>query len=336
MSDSCVLPEFGLDEAAALARQLYGLDGPIRQLDGERDLNFLVGEPGARFVFNIANAGESPAMLECQHRIFERLAAARVFPATVTARKSVNGKTIETVQGADGLNHACRVLPYVEGRLLRDIENPSAALLADIGRRLALLDRSLDHFSHPSLERPLLWKMDTALEIVGSYAPLLDQAARELVDHFADGYRQRVVPQLGRLRRAVIHNDANRANLVIDDSATCLLSIIDFGDMVNGWLAVDPAIAATYAMLDRTAPLEAAAAVFAGYREEMPLQPAEVETIFDFICMRLCMSLCIGAHQCALQPDNLYLGSDLDAVQRLLAELREIEPAIATAMLYPG
>jgi len=131
MSDSCVLPEFGLVEAAALARKLYGLDGPIRQLDGERDLNFLVGSTGARFVFKIANAGESPAMLECQHLIFERLAAARVFPATVTARESVNGKTIETVHDADGRNHACRVLPYVEGRLLREIENPSLALLAE-------------------------------------------------------------------------------------------------------------------------------------------------------------------------------------------------------------
>jgi len=336
MSDSCVLPEFGLDQAAALARKLYGLDGPIRQLDGERDLNFLVGSTGARFVFKIANAGESPAMLECQHLIFERLAAARVFPATVTARESVNGKTIETVHDADGRNHACRVLPYVEGRLLREIENPSLALLADIGRRLALLDRALDQFSHPALERPLLWKMDTALDIVGSYSPLLDDATRGLIDHFADGYRRRVLPRLSQLRRAVIHNDANRANLVVDDSATRLLSIIDFGDMVKGWLAVDPSIAATYAMLDRTAPLEAAAAVFAGYVEEMPLQPVEVDTVFDFICMRLCMSLCIGVHQCAQQPDNLYLGSDLDAVQRLLGELSEVEPAAATAKLFPG
>ena len=52
--------------------------------------------------------------------------------------------------------------------------------------------------------------------------------------------------------------------------------------------------------------------------------------------MRLCMSLCIGVHQCAQQPDNLYLGSDLDAVQRLLGELSEIEPAAATAKLFPG
>lgn len=336
MTDNCVLPEFDLDEAASLARQLYGLEGPIRQLDGERDLNYLVGEKGARFVFKIANAAESPAMLECQHQVFERLLAARVFPATVTALESVNGKTIETVRDAGGRTHVCRVLPYVEGRLLREIDNPSLALLSDIGRRLALLDRALDQFSHPALERPLLWKMDSAPEIVDSYGPLLDDTARRLVEHFAAGYRHRVLPRLAELRRTVIHNDANRANLVIDESGSRLLSIIDFGDMVNGWLVVDPSIAATYVMLDRKNPLEAAAAVFAGYREKMPLQPPELDAAFDFICMRLCMSLCIGAHQCAQQPDNEYLGSDLDAVRRLLGELRDVDPVDARATISAG
>ncbi|MGD2171094.1 MAG: phosphotransferase [Gammaproteobacteria bacterium] len=336
MTDNCILPEFDIDEAAALARQLYGLDGPIRQLDGERDLNFLVGEKGARVVFKIANAAESPAMLECQHRVFEKLAAARVFPATVKALESVNGKSMEPVRDAGGRSHVCRALPYVEGRLLREIENPSLALLGDIGSRLASLDRALEDFSHPALERPLLWKMDSAPEIVDTYSPLLGDTAGALVEHFAAGYRHRVLPRLAELRRRVIHNDANRANLVIDESGSRLLSIIDFGDMVNGWLVVDPSIAATYVMLDRRAPLEAAAALFAGYREMLPLRPAEIETAFDFICMRLCMSLCIGVHQCAQQPDNEYLGTDLDAVQRLLGELREIDPVDARATIFAG
>ncbi len=334
MTDNCILPEFEIGEALEIARRLFALDGPIRPLDGERDLNFLLGAPGERCVLKIANAAESPAMLECQHRVFERLAAARVFPATVTARESVNGKTIETVYDAGGRAHICRVLPFVEGCLLRELENPSLALLEDIGRRLALLDRALQNFTHPALERPLLWKMDSALEIVDSYSPLLDDGLRGLVDHFASGFRQRVVPRLAQLRRAVIHNDANRANLVVDESGSRLLSIIDFGDMVESWLVVDPSIAATYVMLDRAQPLKAAAAVFAGYGEELTLQPAEAETVFDFICMRLCMSLSIGAHQRAQQPENLYLGTDFDAVRRLLCELREIDPDTATATLF--
>ena len=334
MTDNCNLPEFSIEEAAAIARRLFALEGPIRQLDGERDLNFLLGEKGARHVFKIANAAESPAMLECQHQVFERLAAAKVFPVIVTARESVNGNTIEIVEAADGNAHACRVLPFVEGRLFHEIDAPSSQLLADIGRRLAKLDRALEGYSHPALERPLLWKMETAPGIVETYGPLLDATELTLVEHFAGSYRQRVLPRTVELRRTVIHNDANRNNLVIDESGSQLLSAIDFGDMVESWLAVEPALAATYAMLDRTDPMQAAADLLAGYDRELPLLPVERESVFDFICMRLCMSLCIGAHQCAQNPDNAYLGTDLDAVRELLGKLRKIEPAAAVALLF--
>jgi len=335
MSDSCVLPEFGIDEAAALARQLYGLDGPIRQLDGERDLNFLIGPPGARFVFKIANGDEDPAMLECQHLVFERLATAAAFPLTATVRSSLRGRPIETVHNAAGGEHVCRVLPFLEGRLLHELANPSLELLADIGRHMAKLDRALQGFSHPALERPLLWKMDRALDVLASCKPALaDAGRRETVEFFERGYRNRVVPRLAELRRAVIHNDANRNNLLVDASGSRLLSVIDFGDMVESWLAVEPATAATYAMLDRDDPLAAAASLVGAYHAELPLREAEAGLVFDFICMRLCMSVCIGAHQCRLQPDNAYLATDLDSAWHLLDQLRGIDPAAAQAAIF--
>ena len=336
MTDNCRLPEFSIDEAAEIARRLFALQGPIRRLDGERDLNFLIGEPGARQVLKIANEQESPAMLECQHLVFERLAAAQAFPVTVTARRSVNGKTIETVYDGAGTGHSCRVLPFVEGRVLREIGSHSPALLADIGRCMARLDRALDSFHHPALERPLLWKMDGALEIVDNYASLLDGELRAAVSGFAERFRQRLLPRSAGLRRQVIHNDANRNNLVVDESASRLLSVIDFGDMVESWLAVEAALAATYVMLDRPAPLEAAAHLIGGYHDELPLEPAEQDSVFDFICMRLCMSLCIGAHQSALHPENAYLGTDLDAVRRLIVEFRAINPDDAREVLFPS
>ena len=138
------------------------------------------------------------------------------------------------------------------------------------------------------------------------------------------------------MRRQVIHNDANRNNLVVDESASRLLSVIDFGDMVESWLVVEASLAATYAMLDRTAPLEAAAHVIGGYHAELPLEPAEQDSVFDFICMRLCMSLCIGTYQCALHPENAYLSTDLDSVRRLLVEFRALDPGEAREVLFPS
>jgi len=325
MSDSCLLPQFDTAEVADMTRRLFALDGSIRQLDGERDLNFLINDTGAKFVFKIANAQESPAMLECQHLVYQRLAEAKVFPRVATALESVNGRLIETVSDAKGRQHYCRVLPFIEGRMLTDLSELAPQLLTDLGHRLALLDKALVSFSHPGLERPLLWHMPDALTILETYKPLLaDKNQRALVETFENGYRERLLPRQHDLRRSVIHNDANRANVLVDETGLQVVSIIDFGDMMNSWLVAEPAIAATYVMLDQADPLSMASELLRGYHQTLPLTTTEISLVFDLICMRLCMCVCINAFQSQLNPDNEYLNVDTQAAWDLLGNLQDI------------
>lgn len=325
MSDSCVLPEFDSAEVAEIARRLFALEGPMKQLHGERDLNFLIDDARGKFVFKIANAQESPAMLECQHQVFQTLAEAKVYPSVATALESVNGNFIDAARDAKGNEHYCRALPFIEGRLWADLTESKPELLADLGQRLALLDQALAGFSHPGLERPLLWNMELALQVLDDYKPLLaSDAERSLVEHFESGFRDRVLPVQHELRRAVIHNDANRQNVIVDDKGQQVLSIIDFGDMLNLWLVVEPAIAAAYAMFDEPDPLRAAQSLVGGYHRALPLTETEISLVFDLICMRLCMSVCICAHQRRLEPDNDYLSIDEQQSWDLLDKLQDI------------
>ena len=324
MTSSCLLPDFSLEQAAQFARQTFALDGSLEPLDGERDLNFLITTAEQKFVLKIANADESPAMLECQHEVFQRLADAQVFPRVATARPSVHGRLIETLSGSQG-EHACRVLPFIDGNLLADVDPLDPALLEDLGRRLARLDQALESFTHPALERPLLWDLRDALSILAAYKPLLaDDRKRVLVEHFETGYRARVGPRREELRRAVIHNDANRGNVVVDPTGERVISIIDFGDMIDTWLVAEPAIAACYTMLGQPAPLQNAGHLLRGYHAELPLDDIELDLFFDLACMRLCMSVCICAHQRRLAPDNAYLSVDEEDAWELLAQLREL------------
>lgn len=325
MSDSCLLPAFDAAAVADSARRLFALEGPMQQLNGERDLNFRIDDARGRFVFKISNLQESAAMLECQHLVFQQLADAQVYPVVATALLSVNGNTIETVRDAQGNEYCCRALPFVEGRLWADITESKPQLLADLGHRLALLDRALAGFSHPGLERPLLWNMESALPVLEACKPLLTGVVeRVLVEHFENGFRERVLPIQSGLRRAVIHNDANRQNVIIDDAAENVVSIIDFGDMLHLWLVVEPAIAAAYAMLDEPDPMRAARTLVGGYHRTLPLNDSEISLLFDLICMRLCMSVCICAHQRRLEPDNEYLSIDEQQSWNLLEKLRGI------------
>ncbi|MEQ1703498.1 MAG: hypothetical protein ABMA25_25610, partial [Ilumatobacteraceae bacterium] len=64
-------PALANDEIARLAHDLFGIDGPMRALESERDQNVQVGE----FVVKIANAAEDRAALELQHAALAHLAA---------------------------------------------------------------------------------------------------------------------------------------------------------------------------------------------------------------------------------------------------------------------
>ena len=326
MSESCNLPEFSPEQAARIARERFAIDGPLSPLDGERDLNFLIEDPRGRFVFKIANAQESIAFLHCQHRVLRWLAEAEALPQVATALRSTSGKSIERVTSAGGIEHACRVLPFIEGTPLAEIADPSPALYADLGACLARVDRALDGVDYPALVRPLLWKMDDAATVLEQFMPLLDDAAtRARVERLGESFGERVLGRAAELRRNVIHNDANRGNVLVDAGTNRVVSLIDFGDMVESWLAVEAAVAMTYAMLGHDDPLPCAEALLGGYHEILPLAADEIAALPDLIGMRLGMSLCICAHQKRLEPDNEYLAIDEADCRALLESLGEIE-----------
>ncbi len=79
-------------------------------------------------------------------------------------------------------------------------------------------------------------------------------------------------------------------------------------------------------MMGKSKPLEAAAAIIQGYHESLPLRKNEIRVLFSFICMRLCMSVCICAHQKSIEPDNEYLEISEKPAWDLLHKLSSISP----------
>ena len=333
MNATCELPSFSIEQVTAYIKQLFGLDTQIEPLNGERDLNFLAITPSQRYVFKIANQNELKEMLDCQHQVFEILENDDVLPIGFKTVKSINGNSVETIQDRNGNHHFCRLINYIEGSLLSSVNPHSPDLLFDLGSTLGKLDRALINFDHEALDRPLLWKLHDALDVVDRFKSMLDSdSKRELIEYFATGFNDRVVPLDTSLRRSTIHNDANDNNVlvqVVDAWTQNVCSVIDFGDMVHSWTVAEPAIAAAYTMLGKTHPLETAVTIIKGYHQQFPLQKAEVRVFFDLICMRLCLSVCICAQQKSLQPDNEYLSISEQPAWRLLQRLRSIPPAFA-------
>jgi 4-aminobutyrate aminotransferase-like enzyme len=130
---------------------------------------------------------------------------------------------------------------------------------------------------------------------------------------------------LASLRQTVIHNDANDYNVLVDGDGEVqsIVGLIDFGDMVRSYTIGDLAIGVAYALLEAPDPLDVAAIVTRGYHANNALDSNEIGALYGLICLRLCMSVCIAAHQTRQRPDDSYLAISQEAIRRTLPKLAE-------------
>jgi Ser/Thr protein kinase RdoA (MazF antagonist) len=288
--------------AQAIAEKYFGIQANAHELPSERDRNFLLTAfGGERFVLKIANAREKEEVLEAQNAMMGHLAERVSFcPRVVPA---LSGQQIILVD-----DHFIRVLSWLHGKPLATVEFQTAELLYDLGRKLGQLSCVLGSFDHPALHRDFHWDLMRGPQILEKYGPRIEATAlRDLVLSYQK-------PSFDKLRRSVIHGDANDYNVLVEDNK--VVGLIDFGDVVYSYTVGDLAIAVAYVVLGKDDPFGAAAPVIEGYRQEFELTKSELDALWPFVRLRLCMSVCIAAYQREQDPENEYLGIS----QKLIAE----------------
>ena len=296
-----------LNSAQAIAEKCFGIQASAEELPSERDRNFLLtAREGEKFVLKIANVNEEREVIEAQNAMLEHLGERVSFcPRVVPA---VSGKSIEVVEG-----HLVRVLTYLPGTPLATVETQSPELLHDLGRKLGLLSRALVGFDHPGAHRSFHWDLAKGAQVLREFGPRIKTDwLKDLVLGFRLG-------SVSDLRRSVVHGDANDYNVLVDGDS--VVGLIDFGDVVYSWTVGDLAIAVAYVVLGKADPYAAATPVIEGYREEFELNKDEVEALWPLVRLRLCMSVCIAAHQQAAQPENEYLGISQRLIEETLPRL---------------
>lgn len=320
-------PQFDAPGAVQLARALYGIDAAASPLPSERDQNFLLtSSAGDRFILKIANASETREMLDAQNAAMTHLAALGICPRVLT---TAAGEAI----GRAPSGHLVRLLTWIPGVPLGTVDHRDEMLLEDLGRTLGRLSTAMMDFDHPAVHREFHWDLSRAFEIIEAHAPLIaDEAFRGFILRTAGHVRGRDRQRHARLRRSVVHGDANDFNVIVsaDTAAAPRVSgIIDFGDMVHSYTVAEPAIAMAYAVLDHPDPLAAAFAILRGYHAAHPLNEDEVAALFGLVQLRLCVSACLAAHQQRQRPDDEYLSISQAPLRRTLPVLAAMHPDAA-------
>ena len=303
-------PRFEVEAAAEIAAERFGIHATAEPLPSERDQNFLLtNNADEKFVLKIANALESRDFLEAQNAVLNHVATRLDFCQSLVP--GVDGDGIATVKEA----YFARVVRYLPGVPLGGIHPHSSELLRDLGRKLGQLARALKDFDHPAVHRDFHWDLSNGNRVIEEYAPLIrDTKLREVVLRCRVDFDH-------RLRRSVIHGDANDYNVLVDPERMTISGLLDFGDMVYSYTVGDLAIAIAYIVLDKADPRAAANEVIKGYTSESALLDEELEAVWPLALLRLAVSACMAAHQQRQQPENEYLRISQRAIEQNLPRI---------------
>jgi len=252
---------------------------------------------------------------------------------------SKSGEEIISWNSKSGQKLFVRILSYVPGQLLADVEL-NAELCYKFGQLLGKVDRIFQDFNHPAAHRYMAWDLANAKKVVLAHLPAVQEPNRIAVIHyFISLYESQVEPVLPTIRKSIIHGDPNDRNILVvscpdnlDSNMTPSTTrnvdiggLLDFGDLVHSHSVNEISVAVAYAMLGKSNPIAIAKEMIAGYHKEFPLHPEELRIIFLLSCMRLCTSAVMGVYNITLQPENReYLEVHSKPAWQLLEEMKHV------------
>ena len=288
----------------------YGLQASLVALDGEYDLNFAVRQHGVlTHVLKVMRRGCERSLVEMQCEAMEHIAKRSpelVVPHVVRTHSGLLFLATDDQQGVERLVWLITSLP---GRLYSGVRPQPLALVREVGATLAKLDRALEGFNHPALERELKWDMRRS-GWIRDHIGLIDGIKRQaLVRQIVAAFENEHLVRLTALAVTPIHNDANDYNLLVDTSegGFRLSGIIDFGDMIAAPIVAELAVAGAYTMLGQERPIAALAELVAGYNDIRPLSDEEIALVYPLVLTRLAVSVTNAALIKLEKPDVPYV-----------------------------
>jgi 4-aminobutyrate aminotransferase-like enzyme/Ser/Thr protein kinase RdoA (MazF antagonist) len=320
-------------DAVLLARRLYGLEAEAQPLPGEFDDNFRVAASDGRvFVLKGMHPARERGLVELQCAALRHLVERTPLLPLPRVVPTLGGDSVTTVPGPDGTPRLLWMLTWLAGTPLADARPRSPELLAGLGRLLGEMDEALLDFEHPDARRDFEWDLSRASWIRGALGHVQDPARRALVERMLARYEAEGLPLLPRLRRGVVHGDANDHNVLVGAPRAVprpVTGLLDFGDMHHGLLVAEPAVAAAYALLGQEDPLAAAAAVVSGYHAAFPLEEQEIALLFALIGARLAVSVTSSAVRAKSAAGDPYVTISEAPAWEALERLDRVHPRLA-------
>jgi 4-aminobutyrate aminotransferase-like enzyme/Ser/Thr protein kinase RdoA (MazF antagonist) len=306
-------PDISVADAGDILAEKYGLVGRLTELGSQQDRNFRIETAEGTYVLKINRAAYGRHELDAQNAAMKHLRAKGVRVPAVDV--SLDGQEILEIS-LRGQDYLVRLLEFLDGEQLTRRKFLNVKTREALGALVADVAFGLSDFHHPGLERSVQWDMQKAVDVTTHMLPrVADPALRERIAialHQADAHVRRTAPQL---RVHAIHHDITDDNVVARlDAAGRLIpdGVIDFGDVVYGWVVADLAVCCAsllhHADGDPFYILPAIRAFHAVY----PLTQDELVVLWPLIVQRACLLVASGEQQLSIDPDNGYVIANLE------------------------
>ena len=295
-------------QAEYILLECFNRKGSAVPLPGELDFNFRISiENGEKYILKISRPGENECYLDFQQKLLQFIQSKAQNLTTPKPVKDKNGNVISEIKDASGNIRKVRLLTWIPGRLWSNVNPHSDTLRFSLGKSCGTLTKALQEFDHTEAHRELVWDIARSLW-TKNHIHLFNAEEKNIITHFQRKF-EAVQNKYAKLRKSVVHNDANDNNSIVSTSLTNpeVITVIDYGDSVYTQTINDLAVACAYAIMHHNDPLEAALPVVSGYHKAFPLLEAEIAHLHILIAMRLVASVTKSAINKNKEPGNTYL-----------------------------
>lgn len=313
-------PDVTPAEAENILQSRYGLQGTVSELGSQQDRNFRIDTGIGSYVLKICHMAYDTLELEAQNAAIRYLTSKEGAPRVPRVMSSTDGQEIIAVTLRDQ-TYKVRLLEYLEGEGLTNRKHLPKATVAALGALSARLAQALADFDHSGLDRNLQWDLRRAGPVaVQLLSAITDSAARDRIAKTMVLAVRRIQPLAPSLRVQPVHHDVTGDNVVCESDANrhpIPTGVIDFGDIIRGWLVGD--LAVTCASLLHQAdgdPFYILPAVKA-YHEIYPLSDEELKALWPLIVARAVILVASSEQQISIDPENDYVRNNLELERRI-------------------
>ncbi|WP_447912337.1 aminotransferase [Microbacterium phyllosphaerae] len=333
MSDGAglVRPDVSAADAAAIARECYGIEAVASELGSNQDRNFvLVETDGSRSVLRVDNPVFGDDARDAQHRALDAYRAAGVPVPAVLA--GLDGALTQRWHG-----FAVRRSEFADGEALVDAGYLAPIVLTEFGALAAASVNALAGLEHPGLDREHMWDMRVAFEQVTLLAPsVTDAELRSRVRAASEDAHEAVAVVAERLPVQPIHGDLTDDNVTGRRGADSRLHphvVLDLGDLGLGWRVAELAVCVS-SMLhhEPERPLRTLDTI-AAFHADAPLSRDEARAVWPLVVLRSALLVASGWRQLEIDGDNDYVRERIAGERAIFDAATAVPLAEATELV---